>query len=366
MIAERMALLDSSGIRKVFDLAAKLENPVNLSIGQPDFDVPGPVKDAAVRAIREGRNRYTVTQGTAELREALRGFLREKKGVEADGLLVTSGVSGALVLAFLTLVGPGDEVVCPDPYFVMYKSLIQLAQGTPVFADTYPDFVLTADRIRECLTDRTKMVLLNSPGNPTGAIIPPGEVEKIAALAAERDLLLLSDEIYDGFAYDGECPSVAALHPKTLLTGGFSKSHAMTGWRLGYLAGPAGLVDKMTMLQQYSFVCAPSFAQEAGLAALQYDTADWRDQYRKKRDRIYEGLRDAGYDVARPEGAFYIFPRCPWGTDGEFVAEAIKRNLLIIPGSVFSEKNTHFRISYAASDENIEKGIEILAGLVRG
>jgi len=363
MIAKRMHKMDSSGIRKVFDLAARLKDPVNLSIGQPDFDVPEPVKDAAIEAIRAGKNRYSVTQGIPELHEALKKHLKHRKDLQAEHVLITSGVSGALMLAILTVVCHDQEVVCPDPYFVMYKHLIHLAQGKPVFLDTYPDFIVTADRLAKVITKNTKLVLLNSPGNPTGACIPADEVRRIADLAREHDLLLLSDEIYDHFVYDHPFCSIASIYDKTLLTGGFSKTYAMTGWRLGYMTGPHEIIEKMTMLQQYSFVCAPSFAQVAGVKALQTDTSHYVREYRKKRDRIYKGLVAAGYEVQKPDGAFYIFPKCPWGTSEEFVAEAIRHNLLVIPGSVFSERSTHFRISYAATDETIDRGIEILARL---
>ena len=365
MIARRMAELDASGIRKVFDLAATMTDPINLSIGQPDFDIPQPVQEAAIAAIRQGKNRYTVTQGIPELHAALRKCIVAQKGFEPDGLLVTSGVSGALVLAFLTLVNEGDEVLIPDPYFVMYKHLVNLCGGVPIFVDTYPDFVVTAERLQRHITPKTKLLLLNSPANPTGALIPDAELSAIAAMAVEHGLLVISDEIYDFFAYDGLSKSVGAICPNTLVMGGFSKSHAMTGWRLGYVAGPKDIIQEMTKLQQFSFVCAPSFAQAAGLVALETDTSAYVETYRRKRDVIYEGLKDAGYEVEKPSGAFYIFPKAPWGTDHEFVAEAIRNQLLIIPGSVFSEKNTHLRISYAATDETIRKGLEVLRKLIR-
>jgi aspartate aminotransferase/aminotransferase len=365
VIAQRMAKLDASGIRKVFDLAAHMKDPINLSIGQPDFDVPEAVQEAAIEAIRHGRNKYTQTQGIADLHKALRERILTPKQCDPEGLLVTSGVSGALVLAFLVTVDPGDEVIIPDPYFVMYKHLVNLCDGVPVFADTYPDFQFTAERIRPLITPKTKMILLNNPANPTGALLPNEELEKIAALAREHDLLIISDEIYDFFTYGAPPKSMAALYPKTILMGGFSKSHAMTGWRLGYAAGPKDIIQEMTKLQQFSFVCAPSFAQYAGLVALDVDTTPFRDAYKLKRDMIYEGLRDAGYDVRDPGGAFYIFPRAPWGTDAEFVAAAIKNELLVIPGSVFSEKHSHFRISYAATDETIRKGLAVLKRLIQ-
>jgi len=364
LIADRMAQLDSSGIRKVFDLAADLENPINLSIGQPDFDVPEAVRAEAIAAIRAGRNKYTVTQGIPELHQALLEKLRREKGIENDRILITSGVSGGLVLAFLVLINPGEEVLIPDPYFVMYKHLVNLAGGTPVFVDTYPDFKLTPERVLPLISPRTKMLIVSSPCNPTGAVLSREEIGALAAVAREHDLLLISDEIYDCFVYDGAHESVASQHEKTLLLGGFSKSHAMTGWRLGYAVGPAEIVAEMTKLQQFSFVCAPSFAQFAGVKALEVDTSEYMAAYGRKRDRIYEGLR-GDFEVEKPGGAFYIFPKVPWGTDQEFVAEAIRNRLLIIPGSVFSERGTHFRISYAATDETIDQGIDVLCRLAR-
>ena len=363
-LADRTRTFDASGIRKVFDLGAKLPDPINLSIGQPDFDVPGPVKDAAIEAIRQGRNRYTVTQGIPELHQALRKWLAAEKGLDPEALLITSGVSGALMLAFLVTINPGDEVIIPDPYFVMYKHLVNLCGGKPVFVDTYPDFAVTAERLKPHLTRKTRLILLNTPANPTGAVIPQKELARIAALAKERGALLVSDEIYDLFTYGESVRSIGALYPNTLVMGGFSKSHAMTGWRVGYAAGPKEIVQEMTKLQQFSFVCAPSFAQFAALKAFETDTHGFCDAYRRKRDTIYDGLRRAGYQVQQPGGAFYIFPKVPWGSDHEFVAEAIRNELLIIPGSVFSEKATHVRISYAASDETIARGLKVLHRLI--
>ena len=359
MIARRMSKIDSSGIRKVFDLAAQLKNPCNLSIGQPDYDVPEPVREAAKQAIDRGLNKYTVTQGIPEFNQALRQFLKREKDFEPEGIFITSGVSGGLLLSFLVLFDPGDEVIIADPYFVMYKHLVSLTGAVPRFVDTYPDFKFTAARIAPHLTDKTKAILVNSPCNPTGVVLSEQELRDIAALAEEHDLIVISDEIYDCFTFDKKYASIAPMYAKTLLLAGFSKSHAMTGWRLGYAAGPAEIINEMVKLQQFSFVCAPSFAQYAGVKALQVPTRNYLDAYRKKRDMIYEGLRGK-FDVQKPGGAFYIFPRVPWGTDTEFVTEAIKNELLVIPGSVFSERNTHFRISYAAADATIQRGIGIL------
>lgn len=354
-----MGKIDASGIRKVFDLAREMTDPVNLSIGQPHFDVPDEVKAAAIEAINSGVNRYTVTQGISELRDGIMARVFPNGPPHGEKILITSGVSGGLLLAFLVLVDPGDEVLIPDPYFVMYKHLINLCDGKPVFVDTYPDFHMTAERIERHLTPKSKILLANSPANPSGAVWTERERDEIIELARARRLLLISDEIYSAYSYDSPMPSAAGRYENLLLLSGFSKSHAMTGWRLGYAIGPEEVIGEMTKLQQYSFVCAPSFAQVAAAKTLDMDTSDQITEYRRKRDRIWTGLKDR-YELQKPSGAFYAFPKVPRGTGQEFVAEAVKRNLLIIPGSVFSERDTHFRIAYAASDETLERGIEIL------
>jgi len=364
MIADRMKLIDASGIRKVFDLAAKLTAPLNLSIGQPDFDVPEPVKEAAIQAIRDGQNRYTQTQGIGELRQRIADQLTLQFGVTDPAVLITSGASGALLLLMMTTVNPGDEVVIGDPYFVMYKHLVNLVGGKPVFVDTYPDFRLTAERIEPHITDRTRMLVLNSPCNPSGVVLARQEIDDLLGLARRHDLLVASDEIYDAFCYDVPYASAFGSYENTILLKGFSKTWAMTGWRLGYAAGPAEIVQAMAMLQQYSFVCAPSMVQWAGLAALETDMSEAVADYRGRRDLIYDALKN-DFETVRPEGAFYIFPKAPGGRAEAFVAEAIRRNVLIIPGNVFSERDTHFRISYAAGRETIERGAEVLCTLAR-
>jgi len=359
-----MSKLDSSGIRKVFDLAQKMQNPVNLSIGQPDFDVPGEIKTEAIKAINDGFNKYTVTQGTPELRDVLIKRLQKERGVNAESIMITSGVSGALTLAFMVLVNPEDEVVIPDPAFVSYKHLTNFCGGKTVFADTYPDFKLTASRIQPHITKKTKILIINSPANPTGAMCTTQELKEIAELARKHNLLIVSDEIYHDYDYEHQFDSIGRYYEKTLILDGFSKSFAMTGWRMGYAAGPAGVVSEMIKLQQYTFVCAPSFAQYAVFRSLGTDLSKHITSYKKKRDLMYDGLKDK-YQIIKPGGAFYLFPQAPWGTDEEFVTSAIQKNLLIIPGSVFSERHTHFRISYAATEETIKRGIEILNNLAR-
>src|SRR5829696_1262756 len=264
-ISARAHAVDASGIRKVFDLAAKMKDPINLSIGLPDFDVPDVAKNAAIEAIRSGQNRYTQTQGIAPLRERLRAELSQEMGRDVGEVLITSGVSGGLFLAILATINPGDEAIFLDPYFVMYKHLLTMAGGTSFMVDSYPDFRFHADRVEKAVTPKTKLLILNSPSNPTGVVMTPAEVQAAVAVAQKHDLLLISDEIYEPFLYGkdangdmGGLPSPMRTYDKTILLRGFSKSHAMTGWRLGYAVGPEAILSQMTKLQQYTFVCAPS------------------------------------------------------------------------------------------------------------
>jgi aspartate aminotransferase/aminotransferase len=229
-IADRTRAFDSSGIRKVFDLAAKMTDPINLSIGQPDFDVPQPVKDACIQAIESGKNNYSVTQGLTQLREKLQARIDDQYGHADRKVFVSSGTSGGLSLAMWSLVNPGDEVIVFDPYFVMYTSLTKLVGGVPVILDTYPDFRIDLDKVASAITPRTKLILLNSPANPTGVIASREEMRGLANLAAEKNVALLSDEIYSSFCYDAPFDSPARYNERTIVIDGFSKSHGMTGW----------------------------------------------------------------------------------------------------------------------------------------
>jgi aspartate/methionine/tyrosine aminotransferase len=364
-LAERTAKFDSSGIRKVFDLAAKMKNPINLSIGQPDFPVPDAIKEAAIAAIRNNKNGYSVTQGIPELRAKLQSKIDSTYGHNDRRVLVTSGTSGSLVLTALAMINPGDEVIAFDPYFVMYPALVGMVGGKLVTIDTYPDFRVDPDRVAKAITPRTKMILLNSPANPTGVVAGEEETRALAELAAKHNIALISDEIYRSFCYDSPLASPAKWNENTIVVDGFSKSHAVTGWRLGFIHGPSAIIDKLTMLQQYTFVCAPHPLQWAALAAIDVDMKPHVDGYRKRRDLIVAGLSEAGYTVTKPSGAFYVFPEAPkkFATATEFVAKAIENELLIIPGNIFSAKDTNFRISYAASEETIRLGIDLLAQL---
>ncbi|MGL6195053.1 MAG: pyridoxal phosphate-dependent aminotransferase [Thermoguttaceae bacterium] len=356
-LAKRSGAFEASGIRRVFDLGAKLTNPINLSIGQPDFDLPEAARKAAVEAIETKKGGYTPTQGLALLREKLRAKVDSKYHHADRDIFLASGTSGALTLAMLVTAEEGDEIIFFDPYFVMYDALIKMVGATPVVVDTYPDFKFDVQKIADAITPRTKAIIFNSPANPHGIVATREEVKAVAELAKEKDILLISDEIYSTFCYT-EFVSPAEYNEDVLVLDGFSKSHGMPGWRVGFAHGPKVIIEQMLKFQQYTFVCSPQVGQWAALAALDVDMTPQVEIYKHKRDMLYDSLCN-DYEIIKPEGAFYMFPKAPWGTATEFVECAINEfSMLIIPGNVFSRRDTNFRISYAATDETIQRGIE--------
>lgn len=362
--SDRSHTFSSSGIRRVFDLGAKLENPINLSIGQPDFDMPEEARNAAIAAIKSGKSSYTPTQGAKALIDRLQTGVIERYHDANRKLFVTSGTSGGLLLAYLAFLNPGDEIILFDPYFVMYEALAKMLGAVPVCIDTYPEFNIDVDKVASAVTSKTKMIVLNSPCNPTGHVATREEIKGIAELAAERNIILVSDEIYSSFS-NGEFVSPAEYNCETLVLDGFSKSHGMPGWRVGYAHGPEKMIQEMIKFQQYTFVCSPHVGQLAALGALDADMTPEFEFYRKKRDMLIDGLSDL-YDLGNPKGAFYMFPKVPWGSGTTFVEKAItKYKVLIIPGNVFSSRDERFRLSYAASVETIERGIEALRKLAK-
>lgn len=348
----------------MFALARQLKNPVNLSIGQPNFDVPEPIKQRMIQAVQEGHNGYAPTEGLPALREKLQTQIDHQFGHDDRKLFVASGTSGGLLLAALSIVNPGDEVIFFDPYFVMYPALIELAGGVPVKINSYPNFQIDIDQLEHAISDRTKMIILNSPSNPTGVSGETEAIKQVSQLAAQRGICLVSDEIYSRFCYDRPHVSPAVFNPQTIVIDGFSKSYAMTGWRVAYVHGPSDVIDTMIKLQQFTFVCAPHPAQIACTSALDTAIDSYVEAYRRKRDKLMEGLKD-DYEFCQPGGAFYLFPRLPWGTGDQFVQAAINENLMVIPGNIFSDQDTHFRISYAVDDQTLDQGIEILQKLAR-
>ncbi|MSR17937.1 MAG: aminotransferase class I/II-fold pyridoxal phosphate-dependent enzyme [Phycisphaerales bacterium] len=375
LVCDRARSIDASGIRRVFDLAAKMHNPINLSIGQPDFPVPDELKRAAVEAILSDRNGYSVTQGVHELRTAIERHLRSDVGWEVGsdmGVIVTSGTSGALLLAAMSVVGAGDEVIVPDPWFVAYPPLVQMCGGTVVACDTYPDFRLTAARVEPLLRPRTKMVIACSPSNPCGTVMTQSELSELAELCASRGVLLLSDEIYNGFVYagsreDGRAPSPARTHRDLLLVRGFGKNYGCTGWRLGFAAGPRQLIEQMAKFQQYSFVCAPTPLQSAVAGVFDLDLSSLVTKFEGRRRMVMDRMSKVTKCV-EPQGAFYAFVEVPTHlgqTATQFVERAIAERVLVIPGSVFSSRDTHFRLSFAAPDAKLEEGLDILFRLMQ-
>jgi aspartate/methionine/tyrosine aminotransferase len=363
-LSERVESMKPSGVRKIFDMVRTIKDPVNLSLGEPDFDIPDPIKEEGIYWIRQGFNKYTPSGGIPELREKLLHHLRGK-GIICEDVIITPGVTGGLLLALLVTLNPRDEILIPDPYFVLYEYQVLLLGGRPIFLDTYPDFTLKEEALRKAITRKTKIILINGPNNPTGAVYSRAELQMVARVAREKKLLVYSDDIYDAFNYEGEeyRSYFGQFYEGTLTFGGFSKGWGMTGWRLGFVAGQKELIDKMVTMQQYVFSSVNSVAQKAALLALDSNNDELIEAYRRKRDLIYDGIKDK-YRVVKPRGAFYIFPEVPDGDGDAFVERALKNNLFIIPGSVFSARKSNVRISFAASDETILRGVEIMRKLV--
>ena len=375
LISSRSRSIDASGIRKVFDLAVNLKDPINLSIGQPDFPVPEVMREAAANAVRENRSGYSVTQGIPELHAAIWKHLEKDvgwKGPTQDlGNIVTSGTSGGLLLSLMAVLDAGDEFIAPDPYFVMYPQIAKMIGAQCTLCDTYPDFRMTAERVEPLITPRTKAVLVNSPSNPCGTVMSGAEMRDLVDLCERRGVLLISDEIYDEFCFpdareDGHCPSPARYTDQCLLIRGFGKTYGCTGWRLGYAAGPMALVQEMAKLQQYSFVCAPTPLQWGVIPAFDCDLSPAIAEYARRRDMVVKAFEGVA-EVARPGGAFYAFVQVPKRlglTATQFVEKAIERRVLVIPGKVFSERDTHFRLSFATNPAKLEEGLGILCALM--
>jgi len=383
LIAARARGVDASAIRRVFNLARSLKDPINLSIGQPDFPVPVEICAAAKKAIDDGHNGYTVTQGIEALRTRIAAHLESDLGwTIGDGpddpaLLVTSGTSGALTLAAMAILDPGDSIVFGDPYFPLYPALAVFNGADAAIVDTHPDFRLTRARVEPALSARTKAVLLNTPGNPTGAVASSEDCRGLLELCRERGILLISDEIYDEFTFDEarteRAPAGGMRMPSparqpgswrnTLLVRGFGKTYGVTGWRLGYAAGPRSIIEQMAKIQQFTFVNAPSIAQWGCAAALDVDMAPMVAEFQARRDLVLAALRDVT-EIEVPHGAFYVYPRVPRGMTGQSFAEAcLARNVLLLPGGAFSRRDEHVRISFAAPRERLMAGLDVIRSI---
>ncbi len=360
VISRRAAAFDSSGIRRVFDLMRTLPDPINLSIGQPDFPMPQAAQDAACGATHAGKNGYTVTQGIPELRERLEQEARRQLCQPERALCVTSGTSGGLVLTLMTLIDPGDDVIIFEPAFVMYRPLIEFLGGRCVAIDTAPSFTIDIDRVAAAISPQTRAILLNSPNNPTGMVVPAETLQALAKLADASGLTLVSDELYGRYCYDTPFVSAASFSERVVVLDGFSKSHAMTGWRVGWVHGPPEIIDACTTLQQYTFVCAPQVGQWAAVAALDCDMSVPLAECRRKRDKLIAGL-EGRYRFTRPGGAFYLYPEAPGGSGKAFAERAVaEEQLLVVPGTVFGTADSHFRLSYTVNDTMLDRGIAAL------
>lgn len=347
----------------MFDLAAKLQNPLNLSIGQPHFKTPDVVIEAMKKALDDGHTAYTKTQGIAPLLERLSKKFSEENGFEAnpDQILITSGVSSILQLMFLTMINTGDRILTTDPCFLMYGSLGRFYGATVEFIRE--DF--TQEDIDQVNIDRLKLILFSSPSNPTGRILDRSQIELFAGLAEKSGAILAADEIYEKFDYDNRFISAASIYDRTITMMGFSKSYSMTGLRLSAVTGPKEIIDAMIKLQQYSVVCAPAPVQWAGIAALDYDLSKAVSEYKKKRDFVVEKLTEAGIEHRRADGAIYVFVKLPHGIeDLKFVERGIQeKDLLVVPGRIFTQSDGWIRISYAQTDEILAKGIDAFVTL---
>ncbi len=354
-----------------------MQDPINLSIGQPDFPVFYAMMDAAIAAIRENKHGYTVTQGIPQLLAAVRQRLEHDFGAgwsttnENLSAVITSGTSGGILLALMAILDAGDEFISPDPYFVMYPQVGKLLGAHCVLCDTYPDFRMTAARVEPLITERTKAVLLNSPSNPCGTVLTAKEIAELVQLCERRGVLLISDEIYDEFCFsdareNGLCPSPGRMSNNCLIIRGFGKTHGCTGWRLGYAGGPLPLIQEMAKLQQSTFVCAPSPLQWGVVPSFQEDLSSVLKEYEGRRQMVLDAFSGVA-NVTRPGGAFYAFVEVPPKlnlTAAHFVEQAIAKRVLIIPGGVFSHRDTHFRLSFAASRAKLSEGLGILRELM--
>ncbi len=378
-IASRVADLKPSGIRKFFDIVATMDDVISLGIGEPDFTTPAPILEAGIEALKNGETHYTSNAGILELREAISDQLEEKYQVKynpKDEVVVTVGVSEALYLALTAVINPGEEIIIPTPCFVSYQAEVLLAGGVPVevpgsLSNKFqPDPVL----IEAAITPRTKAIFIGFPNNPTGAVATRENLLAISRIAQKHDLLVISDEIYDSLVYGVEHVCFAALpgmKERTITLGGFSKSYAMTGWRVGYAAAPANILSGLVRIHQYTVMSAPSVSQYAALAAIQLG-ADHAEQMRLKYDRrrqlIVSGLNEIGLETFLPEGAFYAFPKIDCsGLNDEIFAQKLleEEKVAVVPGSAFGAGGAGFvRCSYATNYSKIEQALERIESFV--
>ncbi len=372
-VADRANRLSPSGIRKFFDLLASMEDVISLGVGEPDYATPWHISEAAVRSLEKGYTMYTSNSGTPELREETARYLHDRHAVDYDPygeLLITVGVSEAMDLVMRAVINPGDEVIMPEPYYVAYPSCVLLAGGKPVLVPTRQEdgFEIAAADIEKRITPRTKAIFIGYPSNPTGAVMPKDKLAAVAAVAEKHNLLVISDEIYERLVYGGAVhtcfSSLPGMKERTVLLGGFSKAYAMTGWRVGYAAGPREIIAAMTKIHQYTIMSAPTMAQVAAVEALRNgedDVAEMVADYNRRRLFIVEGLCEIGFPCHDPKGAFYAFPNITAaGLDSETFSEMLLREekVAVVPGSAFGKTGEGYvRCCYATSLAEIEEAL---------
>ncbi len=375
-VSQRVQQVPPSGIRKFFDISATMDDVISLGIGEPDFVTPQAILEAGIRSLELGQTHYTSNSGTLELRQAVSAYLERLYGIEYDPvreILITVGVSEALYLVITGIIDPGDEVIIPEPSFVSFGPEVVFAGGVTVSIPTHieNEFQVTAAEVEAAITPRTKALLISYPNNPTGAVMTRKRLAELAAVAEKHDLIVISDEIYDRLVYGDfhhtHFATLPHMRPRTVVLGGFSKSHAMTGWRLGYAVGPETIIAAMRKIHQYTIMSAPSVAQIAiadTLANVEEDVAQMRAEYDRRRRLIVGGLNEVGLSCFEPLGAFYAFPNITAsGMDDMTFSERLlqEERVAMIPGSAFGVSGTgHVRASYATAYEKIEEALERL------
>ena len=373
LLAPAAKAMRPSGIRKFFDLAADMPHCISLGVGEPDFKTPWSVRDAGIRSLELGRTKYTANSGLKELRGEICNYLQRRFDLhyKEENILVTVGGSEAIDLTIRAVVQPGDEVIIPEPCFVCYEPITQLTGGVPVHIATRAEdqFRLTADQLRAAITPRTKLLIFPYPNNPTVAVMSAAEMEEIAAVLRETNVLVLSDEIYSELTYGLDrhvsIASLPGMAERTIVVNGFSKSYAMTGWRLGYAAGPAPLVKVMTKIHQSCIMSAPTTSQYAAITALRQcdDQIEMmRDEYNRRRRYVVKALNEMGLTCFEPRGAFYVFPSIQISglTSSEFCEQLLReKEVAIIPGSAFGASGEGYaRISYAYSVDHLQTAMK--------
>ena len=378
-LSKKIETIQPSGIRKFFDIVSEMEDVISLGVGEPDFDTPWHIRDEGIYTLEKGRTFYTSNSGLKELRVAIAEYLRRRFDVSYDPLheiLVTVGGSEGIDVALRAMLDPGDEVLIPEPCYVSYVPCVILADGVPVTIELKEEnqFRLTKEELLAAITDKTKILVMPFPNNPTGGVMRREDLEEIAQVCIEKDIYVLSDEIYSELTYGADHVSIASLpgmKERTLLINGFSKSYAMTGWRLGYICGPQVIVEQMTKIHQFAIMCAPTNSQYAAVEALRHgdeDVAQMRTAYDQRRRYLMHAFKEMGLSCFEPFGAFYVFPCIKeFGmTSDEFATRLLEEeHVAVVPGSAFGACGEGFvRISYAYSLENLKTAMERLSRFV--